>query len=137
MEGAFAAYLRAAESGSPIAMIEVARALMNGAGTQSDPALAKTWLERAASLNSADAMFELYRLNDIGAKPNTREADRWLKQAAENGHSGAMYRLALRYQQAPSDKDRAIARDWLEKAAHAGHSQAAKVLAKQAAAAPG
>ena len=137
MEGAFASYLRAAEGGSPIAMIEVARALMNGAGTQSDPALAKTWLERAASLNSADAMFELYRLNDIGAKPNTREADRWLKQAAENGHSGAMYRLALRYQQAPSDKDRAIARDWLEKAAHAGHSQAAKVLAKQAAAAPG
>jgi uncharacterized protein len=48
-----------------------------------------------------------------------------------------MYRLALRYQQAPSDKDRAMARDWLEKAAHAGHSQAAKVLAKQATAAPG
>lgn len=137
LEGAFASYLRAAEGGSPIAMIEVARALMNGAGTQSDPILAKRWLERAASLNSADAMFELYRLNDIGTKPNVREAERWLKQAAENGHAGAMYRLALRYQQAPFEKDRAMARDWLEKAAHAGHSQAAKALAKQTTATPG
>ncbi|QRM30604.1 tetratricopeptide repeat protein [Microvirga sp. VF16] len=136
-EGAFASYLRAAEGGSPIAMIEVARALMNGVGTQADPALAKTWLERAASLNSSDAMFELYRLNDIGAKPNAREADRWLKQAAENGHAGAMYRMALRYQQASSDKDRAMARGWLEKAALAGHSQAAKALAKQTNATPG
>jgi TPR repeat protein len=137
MEGAFASYLRAAEGGSPIGMIEVARALMNGAGTQPDPALAKTWLERAASLNSADAMFELYRLNDIGGKPNIREADRWLKQAAENGHASAMYRLALRYQRTPTDKDRALAREWLEKAAHAGHSQAAKDLVKQATVTPG
>jgi TPR repeat protein len=137
LEGAFASYLRAAEGGSPVAMIEVARALMTGAGTQADLALAKIWLERAVSLNSADAMFELYRLNDIGTKPNTREADRWLRQAAENGHSGAMYRLALRYQQASSDKDRTTARDWLERAARAGHSQAVKALAKQTAATPG
>jgi hypothetical protein len=136
-EGAFASYLRAAEGGSAIAMIEVARSLMNGAGTQLDPGLAKTWLERAASLNSADAMFELYRLNDIGAKPNVREAERWLKQAAENGHSGAMYRLALRYQQASSDRDRGMARDWLERAVRAGHSQAAKTLSKLINATPG
>lgn len=136
-EGAFAAYLRAAEGGSAIAMIEVARALMNGAGTQLDLGLAKTWLERAASLNSADAMFELYRLIDIGAKPNVREAERWLKQAAENGHAGAMYRLALRYQQTSTDKDRAMARDWLERAARAGHSQAAKTLSKLTSATPG
>jgi TPR repeat protein len=130
-EGAFASYLRAAEAGSPPAMIEVARALLRGFGAQADPALAKMWLERAAGLGSPDAMFELYRLNDIAPKPNAREADRWLKQAAQSGHAGAMYRLALRYQQGTSEQDKAAAREWLQKAAQAGHSQAAKVLEKQ------
>ncbi|MBL0404276.1 sel1 repeat family protein [Microvirga aerilata] len=136
-EGAFASYLRAAEAGSPPAMIEVARALMKGVGTQTDPALARTWLERAANVGSRDAMFELYRLHDLGAKPNSRESDRWLKQAAQSGHPAAMYRLALRHKQAGSEKDELAAREWLEKAAQAGHPQAVKALGKQAVVASG
>ncbi|MBB3017789.1 hypothetical protein FHR70_000829 [Microvirga lupini] len=134
-EGAFASYLRAAEAGSQPAMIEVARALMKGFGTLADPALAKMWLERAAGLGSPEAMFELYRLHDLGAKPNVREAERWLRQAAQSGHAAAMYRLAVRYQQGTSDQDKAVAREWLEKAAQAGHSQAAKALQKSTASA--
>jgi TPR repeat protein len=111
-------------------MIEVARALMKGFGTLVDPALAKMWLERAAGLGSPEAMFELYRLHDIGAKPNAREAERWLKQAAQSGHAAAMYRLAIRHQQGASEQDKTAAREWLEKAAQAGHSQASKTLQK-------
>jgi TPR repeat protein len=104
---------------------------MKGFGTLADPALAKMWLERASGLGSPDAMFELYRLYEMGAKPNAREAERWLRQAAQSGHPGAMYRLAIRYQRGASEQDRASAREWLEKAAQAGHSQAAKALQKQ------
>ena len=82
-------------------------------------------------------MFELYRLHDLGAKPNAREAERWLRQAAQSGHPGAMYRLALRYQRAATEKDGAAAREWLEKAAQAGHPQAIKALGKQAVVAAG
>jgi TPR repeat protein len=93
------------------------------------------WLERAAALGSPDAMFELHRLHDLGAKPNAREAERWLKQAAQSGHAAAMYRLAIRHQQGTSEQDKAAARDWFEKAAQAGHSQAGKALQKLAASA--
>ena len=80
-------------------------------------------------------MFELHRLYDVGAKPNAREAERRLRQAAQSGHAAAMYRLAMRHQQAASEQDKAAAREWFEKAAQAGHSQAAKALQKLAAAA--
>jgi hypothetical protein len=48
-----------------------------------------------------------------------------------------MYRLALRYQRAATEKDGAAAREWLEKAAQAGHPQAIKALGKQAVVAAG
>lgn len=60
---------------------------------------------------------------------DTDEAIKYLKQAANDGHHGAMYKLAVRYQYGHDmDKDLTKAKSWLGKSAKAGNRAAIDTL---------
>jgi len=60
---------------------------------------------------------------------DTDEAIKYLKQAANDGHHGAMFKLATRYQYGHDiDKDLTAAKSWLEKSASAGNRAAKDTL---------
>ena len=60
---------------------------------------------------------------------DTSGAIKLLKQAANDGHHGAMYKLATRYQYGHDmDKDLSAAKSWLEKSAAAGNRAAIDAL---------
>ncbi len=60
---------------------------------------------------------------------DTQGAIKYLKQAANEGHHGAMYKLAVRYQYGHDmDKDLTAAKSWLVKSAAAGNRAAKDAL---------
>jgi len=81
---------------------------------------------------SAEAAFQISEDKLHGKwlfSTDTEGAIKYLKQAADAGHHGAMYKLAMRYQYAlDMDKDLAMAKSWLEKSAAAGNHPAKDAL---------
>jgi len=89
-------------------------------------------LEGGAHPLSAEATFQISE-DKLSAKwlfeADTEGAIKYLKQAAEGGHSKAMLKLSSRYEYGLSmDKDPDKARMWLEKAASAGNHDAKRAL---------
>jgi TPR repeat protein len=81
---------------------------------------------------SAEAAFQISedKLHSKWLFPtDTDGAITYLKQAANDGHHGAMFRLATRYQYGHDmDKDLSAAKSWLEKSASAGNHEAKRAL---------
>jgi hypothetical protein len=84
-----------------------------------------------------DALYELYRMNEVATGAKRQDAERWLLQAAQNGHPAAMYHLALRYHPSSPDQNSIDGNEWLAKAAQAGHWQAIKAIRKKRLPEPG
>jgi TPR repeat protein len=83
-------FQRAADRGHQSAAIRFARLLLGGAPP--NPALAKRYLESAASQNSSQAMFELARVyKDEGNGLKSRE---FYQKAAARGHREATFKCA-------------------------------------------
>ena len=96
---------------------------------QPDYAQMKEYLEQAAALGHAEAMYVLayrYALGSFDGEPNYAKAEEWYLKAAELGHVSAMYNLAYRYALGSFDGEPnyAKAEEWYLKAAELGHVNA-------------
>ncbi|MCF6219825.1 MAG: hypothetical protein L3J65_01805 [Robiginitomaculum sp.] len=82
-------------------------------------------LAAAAAAGDKDAMRELEQQVAKKAKAETKK----MATAANDGHHGAMYKLAVRYQYGHDmDKDLTAAKSWLKKSAAAGNRAAKDAL---------
>lgn len=102
-----------------------------GFGTDQDPAGAFELQQRAASLGSVDATFELYAhyANGLGVAPDGAKAFEHNRRAAETGHARAAYNMGAFYATGTHvAKDMAEAAVWYERAADAGNGRAAATL---------
>ena len=112
----------AAAGGDPRAALEVAVALLDGAGVTRDPAAAVPWLTLAADAGLAPAEFRLGTLYErgIGVARSRDTAKAWYDRAAGRGHVKAMHNLAVLLSEAGEGRDLGRAVSWFEKAARHG-----------------
>lgn len=85
-----------------------------------DYAQAMLWLEHAANLGHADAMFTLGKMyyKGLGVKRDNAQALAWFERAAQKGHPASMFLLGDMLGRRLTGEDRlGEARMWLEKAA--------------------
>lgn len=85
LEATFDANVRLAAAGDPIAMNDIAEALLYGRGVAENASDAVTWFERAASAGHYGAMDRLahvHRMGLYGREANTMLAEQWSKRAA-------------------------------------------------------
>jgi TPR repeat protein len=103
-----------------------------GFGTTADPAAAAAHQQLAASLGSADAMFELFihYHTGLGVPADDAIALRWVRQAADAGHPRAMYNMgAFHATGSLLPRDPSAALDWYNRASEAGNVRATAALA--------
>lgn len=117
---AFREFLAAAEAGDVRAFAPVARGLLQGAGTKSDPRAALAWAEKAAAKGVADGQFLVYALTV--ARPELNYLD-------EQGRVDAKRYQALAARPISGREDEMAAYDLLGKAAGQGHRDATLSLA--------
>jgi uncharacterized protein len=117
---AAAAYEKAAEAGSSMAMLGLSDMYSTGRGVAQDLAKTVSWLEKAAEAGNAAAM------NNLGAMYGTGEgvekdfakAKQWYEKAAEVNFPQAQYQLGLMALDGEGGpKDPAAAKAWFVKAA--------------------
>ena len=94
-------------------MFNLARALSDGTGSETDPVLAVLWMRRAAELGIAGAQAELatwYMAGERGPLPiNYKESLRLSRLAADKGHAIAFASLGVHFQNGhgvPRDPDK-------------------------------
>ncbi|MCC2689878.1 MAG: peptidoglycan-binding protein, partial [Rhizobiaceae bacterium] len=90
---------RAAGSGDPRALFEVASRFAEGRGARQDLAEAAKWYQKAAELGLAPAQFRIGNFYEKGLGV-ARDIDRsksWYHRAAEHGNASAMHNLAVLY----------------------------------------
>lgn len=92
-------WLRAAESGSPLAEVVVASLYENGTGVARDEYQAAAWYRKAAENGYARGQHHLGRMYHfgVGVAIDNTEAAYWLRQSAENGDAQGQGLLALLY----------------------------------------
>ena len=91
-------FLKAAQSGAPVAQFEVGYSLLKGLGCHCEEDKAMFWLGRAAAADESDAQVVLARalLSDRNVPDRYNRAAVWLERAAKlNDHDGTMYLSAL------------------------------------------
>ncbi len=127
---AFSLFEKAAKQNHADAQFELSRLYQNGKGVAKDEVKARYWLEMSAKNNCIDALaeqgdaFAQYLLGSSYLdgkklfKPQSdQKAFHWIYQSANQGYSGAQYRLASMYQYGQGQKiDLNEARYWLEQA---------------------
>ena len=121
------ALLAAAEEGDPNAQLRLGRTLMNGFGTERNPAAGLDWIEKAADQGYAEAQYTLGTLFLSGrsALQSFPLAFEWFERAAQQNHAEAQYSLGMMYRSGQGvgvDKSRAYL--WFNLAAAQGHEQA-------------
>jgi len=128
LQGAFDAFLQAAEQGNANAQYEVATFLKSGRNPiKQDVAQARRWFQRAAEQGITNAEFELGQLFDqgVGGEKNCKEAEKWLRRASDRAHTEAMVQLGWLYLKGcGSEKNPAEASKWLKQAAAKGSREA-------------
>ncbi|MCH6256466.1 hypothetical protein MLD52_07895 [Puniceicoccaceae bacterium K14] len=99
-----------------------------------DPAEGLLWLEAAARQNHKAATAELanqYRENDL-LRGQTKNADKWIRKAAESGDPVSQYELAKNYfEQGRFDEGKNEAVNFLKNAASNGYEPAKQLLVEQ------
>jgi TPR repeat protein len=126
-------YAKGADWDSPLCMIAVYEGLREDRpGSPADPKRAEKYLRRAADAGSPIAQYALaleYASDNPNSKLNFttdhREAFRWCKMAAAQGHAAAQVRTAKAYfNGVGTDTDAEAAKEWCEKAVKQNYSQA-------------
>jgi hypothetical protein len=98
-KGAFAYYLRRAESGDAAAQARVGQSYREGRGVAQDFPRAVKWYRKAAEAGNADAQARLgyMYMAGLGVKKSDAEAAKWLRKAADQGSALGQYNLGLLY----------------------------------------
>lgn len=139
----------------PGAMLQVGLCLRDGVGVPRDLTAALFWVERAADVNYAPAMFELGAMYDDGVRcpdgdeclhADWGEAAEWYRGAAERGHTMAQLNLGKLFWRAAAaarevapaglennaiEELQSKSRTWLESAASAGNEEAVRLLCRR------
>jgi uncharacterized caspase-like protein/TPR repeat protein len=128
LQGAFDAFLQAAEQGNGNAQYEVAMFQKTGRNpVKQDIAQARRWFQRAAEQGTLGAQFELGQMYDqgIGGDKSCKDAEKWLRRAAERAHTEATVQLGWLYLKGcGGEKNPAEASKWLKQAAAKGSRDA-------------
>ena len=137
---AAALFERAAAAGHIRAQINLGILYLAGRGVPRDVVLARSWLEKAARSDDAQALYALGRAMSDGmgqAAPDSIRAANLYHRAAEKGHvlAGLRYGLALS-EGAGVKADPAAAQRWLMQAQQRGVPEAALALGDMAARTP-
>jgi TPR repeat protein len=122
---------QAAEQGDVQSQLLLGDSLLNGKGTEKDPAQGVQWIRKAAEQGSADAFYILGICYDVGSgvTRDVVQATDWYRKAAENGVVDAQYNLADCYLRGEGvEKNTAEAVKWLERAAEKGDTAAVAQL---------
>ena len=98
-EKACDAFRRGAEEGSDIAAYNYAYCLLNGIGTERDPALAKSFFTFARDMEGGESCYNLavMHLNGIGVQRDLRAALQYMSDSADLGCVEAMLYLGMSY----------------------------------------
>jgi hypothetical protein len=128
MQGAFACFLCAAESGDADAQNMLGRCYENGWGVETDMAAAATHYANAAEAGLAWAQYNLGHilLSGNGAPRDREAAFAWYMRAATQGHARAMNLVARCFEEGwGAARDTAAARNWYRKSAESGYFRGA------------
>ena len=90
-------YRRAAEQGDGASMDRLGLLyIRGGTGLKADPSMAFEWFLKGASVGMVDSMYSTGYMysQGLGTSKNLREARKWLRMAADNGHEEAGRLLA-------------------------------------------
>jgi hypothetical protein len=121
----------AAEQDDLEALLFLGSMYLYGTGVQSDPALARSYYERAAKWGHRDALFNLGAIYDkaIGVQRDPAEAVKWFMRAADQRDPSAQLNLALFHLKGDGvPKDQVLAEQWLRRAAANGSTRAKGML---------
>ena len=124
---AAAAYEKAANQGSTMAMLALSDLYNSGRGVPQDNAKAVSWLRKAADAGNSAAMNNLAAMYGLGegVAKDALEARWWYEKAASAGFAESMYQLGLMAQEGDgTPEDAATAKAWFEKAAALDHPDA-------------
>ncbi len=132
---AAAAYEKAANQGSTMAMLALSDLYNTGRGVPQDNAKAASWLRKAADAGNSPAMNNLAAMYGLGegVTKDALEARWWYEKAAAAGFAESMYQLGLIAQEGDGTRDDAAAKAWFEKAAALDHPDALYSLGLMAA----
>lgn len=125
-------YKKLGEKGYSPALYELGLLYHNGESwLPSDYAISLDYHQKAATLNNADAMFELYvyYARGIGTEIDNEKAMDWNLKAANAGSDRACYNMGTFYATGngmPQDMDEAI--KWYDKASQLGNIRATETL---------
>jgi TPR repeat protein len=86
-------------------------------------------LEKEARSGNPTAAFDLFLFYEL-LQNDRDQSEKWLRQAAENGHVIAQYNLGALLLTRPDSKSRAEGLMWLERSATAGESNARILIGK-------
>lgn len=132
-EQPFTETLAAAEAGDRAAMLATGAAYYRGSGVERDCYEARRWLKKSAAAGAVEAYYLLGTIDDdgnCGLAQAERAADNY-RQAAEQGHAGARYRLGELYRSGRGvEQNGAAALKLLEAAAGQGEARAFCSLAQ-------
>jgi len=128
---AAAEYQRLAESGDPVAQVNLGYMYYVGEGVTQDYGQALAWYNEAASQGNADAQYNLavaYAFGE-GVDQDFATAVEWYRAAAEQGHAVAQYSLGLSYAYGEGvDRDPVEAATWFTQSAEQGYVRAQTLL---------
>ena len=117
------AVLSKADSGDPVAEVQLARMYAKGEGVTNNYAEAAKWFRRAAEQTNADALVGLGELYEAGqgVPKDLQEAVKLYRQAAEQGNADGQYTLAFMYESGRGLRQSHVeAAKWYQKAAEQG-----------------
>ena len=129
-EGYLAALNSLADGGSTPAMLFLGRLYSNGTGVPRDPAQATHWYKKAALAGSTNGML-FYGDSLLSGEPikDVVEAEKWIRQSANAGNMGAVYRLGRMYRDGEGRlRDPLEAVDLFKQAADANYTPAMVAL---------
>ena len=101
--------------------------LLEGVGTEADPAGASEWLMKASERGSVPAQLALAKLYDEGGAIDRNEAEsfRWYRAAADQGSPDGLYAVGFAYANGKGvAQDPREALRWYLQAADSGHAGA-------------
>jgi localization factor PodJL len=123
LSGNLATLRRAAVSGEPVAVYDLAVRAAEGRGLQRDLRLAAKLFEKAGAHGMAPAQYRIGNMYEkgLGVPKDVALARVWYQRAAENGNARAMHNLAVLTAEGAGGKpDYAGASEWFRRAAEHG-----------------
>ena len=133
---AIAYYVQAAEYGNTPALAALGFCYLKGKNGLKDVKKSFQYFKSAAENGDKNSQFQLYLAyrNGIGTPANDDLANKWLDEAAKNGHARALYESACRLKDLHSvlnEKDEKKCRDYIFRSAELGCRDAQYEMAKR------